>query len=148
MAAPRHPAAPPPALESFPNEIILHILHFLPPEDNLATFQLLSRHPSRLANRPLLWRRHCRDSFKYWNPDHGFQRKLEAPAGDVDWKALFLERKRRSERIAVLFDGMLASRLGRLWRFEQICHQGYDAKDFLVEQCHVDEGVEDVLARR
>lgn len=137
-----------PALDSFPNEILLHILRFVPPEDNLAAFQLLSRHLRRVANTPHLWRHHCGASFKYWNPDHEFQRKLRAPVADADWKRLFIERRQRSERIALLFDGILSSRLGRLWRFEQICHLGYDAKDFLVEQCCVDEDAEDVLARR
>ncbi|SPO01368.1 uncharacterized protein DNG_04044 [Cephalotrichum gorgonifer] len=141
-------ARTPPALGSFPNEIILHILYFLPPEDNLLAFQLLSSHLSRLANTPSLWRYHCSNSFKYWNPDHEFQRKLRAPVSEVDWKRLFLERKQRNERIALLFDGMLATRLGRMWKFEQVCHLGYDAKDFLVEQCHADESLEDVLARR
>lgn len=138
------------ALDSFPNEIILHILHFLPPEDNLLAFQLLSRHLRRVANTPHLWRHHCADAFKYWNPDHEFQQKLRAPPSesDVDWKRLFIERKQRNERIALLFDGILSTRLGRLWRFEQICQQGYDAKDFLIEQCRVDEDAEDVLARR
>lgn len=148
MATEPKPLAPAMALESFPNEIILHILYFLPPEDNLLAFQLLSRHLSRVANTPHLWRHHCGNSFKYWNPDHEFQQKLRAPPAEVDWKRLFIERKQRNERIALLFDGILSSRLGRLWKFEQICHAGYDAKDFLIEQCHAEEDVEDVLARR
>ncbi|CAI4214624.1 unnamed protein product [Parascedosporium putredinis] len=141
---PRAPAS----LESFPNEIILHILYFLPPEDNLLCFQLLSKHLNDLSNKPLLWRHHCSDSFKYWNPDHEFQRKLEGPVSDHDWKRLFIVRKQRNARIAHLFDGILATKLGRLRKFEQVCHMGYDAKDFLLDQCHIDDSVEDVLARR
>lgn len=135
-------------LDLFPNEIILHILDFLPPEDNLVCAQRLSKHLNRLANEPVLWREHCRNSFKYWNPDHGFQNKLELPVAEVDWKRLFIERKERNARIGLLFDAVLATKAGRLRRFEQVCHLGYDAKDFLLDQCHVDDSVEDVLARR
>ncbi|MBE3046515.1 F-box protein [Candidatus Bathyarchaeota archaeon] len=147
MATEPPPADGPPTLENFPPEILENILYFLPPEDNLASFQLLSQHLREVANLPSLWRHHCGAAFKYWNPDHKFQQKLSEP-GEVDWKRLFIERRRRNDRIALLFDGILSTRLGRLWRFEQICHAGYDAKDFLVEQCRVDEDAEDVLARR
>jgi F-box protein 21 len=136
-------------LESIPNEIITHLLYFLPPEDNLVCFQRLSKRLNRLANSGLLWRHHCVQSFKYWNPDHEFQKKLQQPVGEVDWKQLYLVRKERNTRIAQLFDGILARRVHRLHRFEQICLLGYDAKDFLLEQCAASEAdVQDVLARR
>lgn len=59
-----------------------------------------------------------------------------------------MERNRRNTRVSYLMDGILASKVGRLQKFGQICMLGYDAKDFLLEQCHTDETAEDVLARR
>jgi len=136
------------SLDSIPNEIVSHLLYFLSPEDNLLCFQLLCKHLNRLANSRLLWRQHCERAFKYWNPDHEFQRKLQLPVGDVDWKRLFLVRKERNTRIAQLFDGILARRAHRLHRFEQLCLLGYDAKDFLLEQCATEDDAQDALARR
>ncbi|GAB1317248.1 F-box domain-containing protein [Madurella fahalii] len=137
-----------PSLEEFPDEIIRHILLYLPPEDNLENFQLLSRRLHHLANESLLWRWHCRLSFKYWHPDHRLQEKLAARASSVDWKGLWLTRKRSNSKVARLLDGVLSTKVGQLRRLQQICQMGYDAKDYLLDQCHVDESAEDVLARR
>ncbi|EEY23624.1 F-box domain-containing protein [Verticillium alfalfae VaMs.102] len=137
-----------PTLEEIPDEIIHHILSYVSPENNLLSVQLLSRRLNTIANEPLLWRQHCRTSFKYWGPDHDFQAKLDGKVSDVDWKGLFLVRKATNARISNLFDGILATKLGRVRRFEQICLLGYDAKDFLLEQCHTIDTADDVLARR
>jgi F-box protein 21 len=45
-------------------------------------------------------------------------------------------------------DGVIATKLGQLKRMQGICEMGYDVKDYLLEQCHVDDDAEDVLARR
>lgn len=136
------------ALEDIPDEILQHILSFVSPQDNLVRVQLLSRRLNHLANEPLLWRSHCQSSFTYWDSSHSFPAKLAGSVFDVDWKALFLVRKAREARASMLFDGILASKLGRARRFEQICLLGYDAKDFLLEQCRTIDSAKDVLARR
>ncbi|KAG7101853.1 hypothetical protein HYQ44_018692 [Verticillium longisporum] len=102
-----------PTLEEIPDEIIHHILSFVSPENNLLRVQLLSRRLNTIANEPLLWRQHCRTAFTYWGPDHDFQAKLDGKVSDVDWKALFLVRKATNARISNLFDGILATKLGR-----------------------------------
>lgn len=137
-----------PSLDDIPDELIRHILYFVSPDDNLSCIQLLSKRFNHLANEALLWRHHCCTSFNYWHSDHKFREKLDQRASEVDWKALWITRKRRNVRIAYLLDDILATRVGRLKKLEQICLLGYDAKDFLLEQCHVDDSVEDVLARR
>src|SRR5688572_16446112 len=108
------------SMHRLPNEIIQHLLYHLPPEDNLASFQLLSRRMNRLANGHLLWRHHCQ-SIRYWSQEHNLQQKLLGPPTDADWKGLFVLRKRRNTRVAKLFDGILASQVGRIARIEQIC---------------------------
>lgn len=137
-----------PSLDDVPDEIIRQILDFVSPDNNLACVQLLSKRFNHLANEPLLWRYHCRTSFHYWHSDHRFREKLEQKAPEVDWKALWTTRKRANVRIANLLDGILSTKVGRLKKLEQICLLGYDAKDFLLEQCHADDCAEDVLARR
>lgn len=137
-----------PTLDQIPDEIIHHILSFVSPEDNLRNVQLLSRRLQLLANEPILWRQHCQTSFQYWNPAHDFSAKLRGRVSDVNWKSLYLLRKARNAQVSNLFDAILATKLGRARRFEQICRLGYDAKEFLVEQSRTIDTADDVLARR
>ena len=136
------------SLEDVPDEIIRHILLYLPPEHTLASFQLVSRRYHHLANEPLLWRRHCQSSFRYWNPEHQLQERLRALASSVDWRGLWITRKRRNNKAARLLDGVILTKVGQSRKLGGICKLGYDVKDYLLEQCHVDESAEDVLARR
>ncbi|KHO01072.1 F-box protein [Metarhizium album ARSEF 1941] len=135
------------SLDQVPDEIIQHLLHYVPPQATLQSFQLLCRRFHRLANEGLLWRFHCRSTFRYWHPDHGFGPKLHAAVASVDWKHLFLLRTRRNQTVSRLFDAILQTKVGRLKKIEDICRLGYDAKDFLLVQCHARDAAPDVLAR-
>ncbi|KAK9772719.1 putative F-box domain-containing protein [Seiridium cardinale] len=131
-----------------PDEIISHILTYLAPEETLTTIPRLSKRFYRIADTQLLWKFYCETSFRYWQSDHDIQKKLRNKATDVDWKALYTLRLRRNRRIAHLLDGIVASRVSRLQKTEEICQYGYDAKDFLLSQCKISEDADDVLARR
>jgi F-box protein 21 len=136
------------SLEDIPDEIVRHILLYLSPEDTLENFQLVSRRYHHLATEALLWRFHCQSSFRWWNPEHNLQEKLAALASSVDWRGLWITRKKTNIKAARLLDGVISTKLGQLRRLKGICELGYDVKDYLLEQCHVDESTEDVLARR
>ncbi|EFY94189.2 F-box domain-containing protein [Metarhizium robertsii ARSEF 23] len=109
--------------------------------------QLLCHRCYRLANDGLLWRYHCRSTFRYWRPDHSFGEKLQATVASVDWKYLFLLRTRSNHIVSQLLDGIVETKVGRFKKIEKICRLGYDAKDFLLVQCHIHESASDVLAR-
>lgn len=136
------------SLDKVPDEIIQHLLHYFSPRDNILSLQLLSRQFHRLATEPLLWKFHCRSSFKYWHPGHEFQQKLRRRASEVDWRQLFVLRAQQNRLVADLLEDIIATQVGRLRRFETIARLGYDAKDFLLEQCCTDESAHDFLARR
>lgn len=136
------------SLNDIPDEIIRQILFHVRALDNLSCVQLLSHRLNHIANDPLLWRYYCRASFHYWHPSHDFPRKLRQRAPEVDWKALWLYRARGDVRISNIFDDLLDTKVCRMANLKKICLQGYDAKDFLLEQCHTDDSAEDVLARR
>ncbi|KAG5984883.1 hypothetical protein E4U55_002811 [Claviceps digitariae] len=136
------------SLEQVPDEIIQQLLYYVSPEDNLRCFQLLAHRFYRLAGQGLLWRYHCCTRFRYWSPRHGFHEKRRQSVTSVDWRHLFLLRERGNRLISELFDAVLASRVGRLKRMERICRLGYDAKDFLLDQCRTHESASDVLSRR
>ncbi|KAK3496593.1 hypothetical protein B0T13DRAFT_291252 [Neurospora crassa] len=137
------------SLDRFPDELIRHILLYVSPEDNVLNIQPVSRRFYHIANEPLLWRYLCRNSFTFWNPEHCFFTKLSDPRPTtIEWKKLWLRRKRQNHLIKRLLDEILTTRYHQLRNLQHICHFGYDAKDFLLEQCHVDESHDDVLARR
>ncbi|PHH87280.1 hypothetical protein CDD83_9071 [Cordyceps sp. RAO-2017] len=136
------------SLDKIPDEIIQHLLYYISPSDNLESLQLVSRRLHRLASGHLLWRYHCRSSFRYWHQDHDFRHKLLRRVSDVDWKQLFIMRAERNRRVAELLEGIIATKVSRLKRFERIARLGYDAKDYLLTQCQIDELAEDYLARR
>lgn len=138
----------PSSLDDVPDEIIRQILLYLPPEDTLESFQHLSRRFHHLAREPLLWKWHCHCSFRYWNREHNLQEKLTALASSVDWRGLWITKKKKNSRIARLLEGVVETKVGQLKRLQEICLLGNDAKDYLLEQCRVDESAEDVLARR
>ncbi|KAF5677218.1 hypothetical protein FHETE_1730 [Fusarium heterosporum] len=135
-------------LSQIPDEIIQHLLYFIPAEDILLSFQFLSHRLRHLANESLLWRYHCQTNFEFWHPNHKFHRRLKGRASDTPWKEIFIIRKSRNAQLSRLLDDIIATKVGRLKRFEKVCKLGYDAKDFLLEQCNADESAEDVLARR
>lgn len=87
-------------------------------------------------------------NFRYWQSEHHFKEKLREKAVDVDWKRLYILRLGRNRRISGLLDQIVASRVSRLRKTEEICQYGYDAKDFLLTQSKVSDDAEDVLARR
>ncbi|KAG6006083.1 hypothetical protein E4U21_007380 [Claviceps maximensis] len=136
------------SLEQVPDEIIQQLLYYISPEDNLRCFQLLARRFHMIASHGLLWRYHCCTRFRYWNPQHRFHDKLRKAVNSIDWKRLFLLRQRDNRLISDLLDAVLASKVGRLKRMEDICRLGYDAKDFLLDQCQTHESAPDVLSRR
>jgi F-box protein 21 len=134
--------------EDVPDEIIEHVLRYLTAEENLASIQLLCRRFNHVANEAHLWRYYCRSTFRYWHPEHAIEDKFVAQVSSLDWKKLWLTRRRRNARASALLEEVLRSKVGQLNKLRQICQLGYDAKDFLIDQLHVDESDDDVLARR
>ncbi|PFH63065.1 hypothetical protein XA68_10068 [Ophiocordyceps unilateralis] len=136
------------SLEKMPDEIIQQLLYYVSPADNLSSLQYLSQRFNRLANERLLWRFHCNSSFQYWHQHHDHRGKLRRKPSEVDWKRLFIQRTRQNQFVAEKLDAIVATKVGRLKRFEEVARLGYDAKDFLLTQCRTDESAEDYLARR
>lgn len=135
-------------LDSLPDELIHLLLHHLPPEDTLMSFALTSQRFHRLADEPLLWRHHCHSSFHYWDFSHEFPLQNTLPAPEVDWKGLFIIRKRRLTQAAALFSKIVTTRVDRLDNMERIAEMGYDVKEFLIEQYRAPDTHQDFLSRR
>lgn len=133
---------------SLPVEILSLIFHYLSPEENLSSLQLVSRQFNLVANEPLLWRYYCQTYLRYWDPRHGFPTLLEKEVGTVDWKALYCERKFINEIVGELLDEIIQSTAHRLSKIEHVCEFGLDAKDYLLGQMRSGNEADDCLARR
>ena len=86
--------------------------------------------------------------FKYWDPKHRIRQKFLGGVGDVDWQALYAHRAKVDLETTRILDSTLERQVDRIQKFELIADFGYDAKDTLLQNCHIDEEAEDVLARR
>ena len=135
-------------ITTLPDEILTHVLFYVPAEDALANVQLVSSRFQRLASSPLLWRHHCRTNYAHWRDEFGIERRLDEPVTAVEWKRLFRQRRRIDARIAKLFEGLLFTRHQRRRRMRAICSAGEEARDYLVAQRRAPDSAHDVLARR
>jgi F-box protein 21 len=135
-------------IDRLPDEILHQILLYVSPEDTLINLQRTSIRFSRLGNEPLLWRHHCRTSFRYWDSKHRIRQKFAGNAGDVDWKKIYIYRRDVDLKTTSALDGILSGQSRRIEGFERISQFGYDAKDTLLRHCGTGDAVEDVLSRR
>ena len=136
------------SLHALPDEVLQHILYYLSPQDILLNVQCLSQRFNTLASEPLLWRYHCRMQFKYWDSKHRIRQKFSGNVGDVDWKLLYIYRKKIDSRTTEILDSILDGQTNRIEKFKMIGEFGYDAKDSLLKHCHTNAAADDVLARR
>ena len=134
------------SLGSLPNEVIQQILLYVP-APSLAAFRCLSRRLRDLVE-PFVWRHHCNTEFRYWSPKHHIKEKFSGAVGAADWENVFMQRYKADVAISKLLDGILASQVNRVEKFDRIVEYGYDAKDTLLRHLTVDDDAEDVLARR
>src|SRR5688572_2082639 len=100
------------SMNRVPDESVGQMLSYLSPED-LSKVQLVSHRFQRLANEPLLWKRHCQTSFNYWSPEHDFQDKVRQNAPDVEWKALYISRIKRNKKAAELLAAIIQAPIPR-----------------------------------
>jgi F-box protein 21 len=136
------------SLVGLPDEILQHILYFIPPDDALLRCQLVSKRLYLLTSQSLLWRYHCRFEFSYWDARHRIRQKFFGEVGDVDWKSLYIYRRKVEQTVTKVLDSIIESQTGRIAKYKGISVHGYDAKDALIRHCNTQDSVEDVLARR
>jgi hypothetical protein len=136
------------SLDALPDEVLQHILYYLSPQEMLLNIQRLSHRFNTLGGEPLLWRYHCRMQFIYWDSKHRIRQKLSGNVGDVDWKLLYIHRRKIDSRTTEILDSILEGQTNRIEKFKMIGEFGYDAKDTLLKHCHTSADAEDALARR
>ena len=133
-------------ISDLPNEILQQIVFCLPAR-SLSSFQRACHRFDALVD-PLIWRRLCRDTYRYWQPQHRIEQRFQAAADQTNWKLLFRERQLVDRHVNTMLNSILGSQIGRIEKFQEIVDHGYDAKDCLLQHCKVGEEAEDALARR
>lgn len=136
----------PTSLTDLPNEVIFQILLHVPPS-SAHTLQHICRRFNDLT-QPLLWKYHCRTQFSYWSQGHCIQEKFADKAAKIDWKKIFSDRQIVDQCTNQEINDILTSQQGRIEKSEKIVDLGYDTKDELLRNLHVNDEAPDVLARQ
>ncbi|KAK4611964.1 F-box only protein 21 [Fulvia fulva] len=140
------PAIPP--IYWLPDELLEIIVSYLPPPDTIA-LGATSKRSNKITRGPLVWRRHCVQTWRHWNPRHALQGRLDSPPTHTKWHHLFHERRKMDRDVQELFNEMLLTQQKRYARMETIADHGYDVKDLIMSiRDTTPDDAEDVLARR
>ncbi|KAF2723497.1 YccV-like-domain-containing protein [Polychaeton citri CBS 116435] len=135
-------------LSDLPDELLEAIVYYLPPNDTLS-FGATCRHHNTITYEPLVWRRHCIQTWRYWEPLRDLPGLLEAPPAQTKWRQLYNQRKMIDKRALDTFNLLLLSQQQRLARMEEVGVKGYDVKDLLLQLLNdTPDDADDVLARR
>lgn len=138
----------PSILDRLPDELLESIVYHLPPRDTLA-FGATCKWTNKITYEPMVWRTHCVQTWRYWDPIHNFKQQLEEPPARTKWRQLFNERRRIDKSALQAFDALVAEQQYRVERMEAVAAMGYDVKDLLLRlKDETPDDVEDVLARR
>ncbi|KAK5126437.1 hypothetical protein LTR85_010673 [Meristemomyces frigidus] len=133
---------------TLPDELLEAIVFYLPPAATLA-FSSTCKRSNKITYEPLVWRRHCMQEWRYWEPRHELKDKLRLPPVQTKWRLLFNERRRIDKEALDLFDALLLEQKGRVDRMEKVAAMAYDVKDLMLRQRdETRDDAEDVLARR
>lgn len=137
-----------PPIYRLPDELLELIVSQLPPSETV-NFGLASSRNNKIVYEPLVWRRHCVQTWRYWEATHDLQEKLESPPAQTRWHHLYNERARIDSECLKIFNALLETQQHRYERMEKIASHGYDIKDLMLhERDQSDDGAEDVLCRR
>ena len=135
-------------LRLLPDELIEAIVFHLPPDATLA-FGTTCKRCNKIAYEHLVWRRHCRQEWQYWEARHELQDKLTQPPAQTKWRQLYNERRKIDQKALDKFNELLKTQQHRIQSIEDVSNDGYDVKDLLLRlRDKTPEEAEDVLARR
>jgi F-box protein 21 len=131
-----------------PNELLESIVYWMSPTDALS-FGATCKQCNKITYEPLLWRRHCLETWRYWDNHHEIKEKIASPPAQVRWRELYNERSLQDKNATMVFDQLLLTQQYRMQRMEKIAAMGYDIKDLMLRMYNATpDDAEDVLARR
>ncbi|KAH6645520.1 Hemimethylated DNA-binding protein YccV like-domain-containing protein [Truncatella angustata] len=137
-----------PGLLRLPEELLDAIVQYLNPSETIALGRSCKQ-ADKAINSPLVWRRHCVETWKGWHRKHELAQKLVLPPTQTEWRDLFNGRRKNDRALLDVFDEMLLTQRYRYQRMELIASHGPDAVDMLARMRTATPDSDDyVLARR
>lgn len=135
-------------VRNLPDELIEAIVFYLPPDATLA-FGTTCKQINKIADEHLVWRRHCTQTWRYWEAKHELRERLQLPPAQTKWRQLYNERRRADKKAMEIFEQVVSAQQHRIERMEEVSKMGYDVKDILLKvRDRTPDDAEDVLARR
>lgn len=137
-----------PRILTLPDELLEAIVYYLGPEDTVAC-GLTCRQLNTITHEPLVWRRHCRQTWRHWKEDDAFEERLRRPPAQTKWQLLFSQRTELDQENSEIFNTMLQEQSKRVERMDELAKNSYGVKDLLLQlRDETPDNAEDVLARR
>lgn len=138
----------PGCLMSLPDELLEAVVQYSGPSETIALGACCRRTRS-VASSPLLWRRHCVETWRSWHPRHDLAGRLTLPPATAGWQRLYNERARIDRRATTLLEQALSSRRYRFRAMAEVAGHGADVVDLLTGlRDGTPDTAADVLARR
>lgn len=134
-------------LLNLPSELLQTIFQYLPPQDTAIAGETCKQ-LWKISSEPLLWRYYCQSTWLFWRDSVTYQKALRQPAAETAWRQRYLDRFKRDNRNANIFESLLQTQKARFSRMAEIAESEYDAKELLLSMCNCPDDAEDVLARR
>ena len=139
---------PCPAFTDLPTELLEAIFLSLDPPSIFALARTSRLIKSLTIDSPVVWRHLCRTGYTIWAPHHNIASKYAGPLGDVDWRTLYMRRRRIDSETKRLIDHVVATQHKRIRCINEIAEFGGDAKETLLRECRCPDDADDMLARR
>ncbi|KAI0134012.1 Hemimethylated DNA-binding protein YccV like-domain-containing protein [Xylariales sp. AK1849] len=140
-----------PGLLRLPDELLGAVVSYIGAADTL-WFGAACKRTYSVTCEPAIWRRHCVETWRYWNPEHGLQGKLDMPPAEVDWQQLFNRRACTDHRAMQIFDDLLLTQQSRFQKMHTVAQMSDgdgDVQDLMIRlRDETPDSAEDVLARR
>jgi F-box protein 21 len=137
------------SLIQLPEELLGVITCHMPSAADTAAFGQTCRRINKIVCTSPVWKRHCLEAWRHWDPRHELAAKLAQPLLQTDWRKIFLQRASDDHHLAFIFEQVLLSEHNRLHRMDIIAEKGIDIQDLLLKiKYQTPDDAEDVLARR
>ena len=111
------------AISTLPDELLEAITFYLPPDATLS-FGTACKRINKIAYEHLVWRRHCIQTWRYWESTHELQERLQQPPAQTKWRHLYNERRRTDKLAMETFEELLKTQQNGVIRKEVGLHTG------------------------
>lgn len=115
---------PCPTFTDLPTELLEAIFLSLDPPSIFALARTSRLIKTLTIDSPVVWRHLCRTGYTIWAPHHDIASKYAGPLGDVDWRMLYMRRRRIDSETKRLINHVVATQHKRIRCINEIAEFG------------------------